>query len=108
MKYSEITHFGVFSGSGIGAAGMQQAQPEIPGLRGRMVCLGGIDVDPAGAADFQRFTGVRCTVRDPVSYTHLDVYKRQPHHGGRRLGLQPFITKFGQVRSPYPIHRTDT
>ena len=70
MKYSEITHFGVFSGSGIGAAGMQQAQPEIPGLRGRMVCLGGIDVDPAGAADFQRFTGVRCTVCDLFSRNH--------------------------------------
>lgn len=82
MKYSEITHFGVFSGSGIGAAGMQQAQPEIPGLRGRMVCLGGIDVDPAGAADFQRFTGVRCTVRDLFSRNqYIAFHGHQPPEG---------------------------
>lgn len=64
---SDINHFHLFSGSGVGAAGMQDAKPEIPGLRGRMVCLGGIDVDAAGAADFQHFTGVRCTVRDLFS-----------------------------------------
>ncbi len=64
---SDIHHFHLFSGAGVGAAGMQDAKPEIPGLRGRMVCLGGIDVDAAGAADFLRFTGVRCTVRDLFS-----------------------------------------
>ncbi|MFY3697348.1 DNA cytosine methyltransferase [Achromobacter xylosoxidans] len=67
MAKSRINHFGVFSGSGIGAAGMQDAKPSIPGLEGEMVCLGGIDVDPAGAADFEKFTGVRCTVRDMFS-----------------------------------------
>ncbi|HCW18791.1 MAG TPA: DNA cytosine methyltransferase, partial [Achromobacter sp.] len=46
---------------------MQDAAPAIPGLQGRMVCLGGIDVDPAGAEDFYRFTGVRCAVRDLFS-----------------------------------------
>ncbi len=64
---SDINHFHLFSGAGVGAAGMQDARPEIPGLPGRMVCLGGIDVDAAGAADFHRFTGVRCTVRDLFS-----------------------------------------
>lgn len=64
MTQTEIAHFHLFAGAGSGAAGMQEARPEIPGMVGRMVCLGGIDVDPAGAADFQRFTGVRCTVRD--------------------------------------------
>lgn len=67
MTVSAINHFHLFSGAGVGAAGMQDATPEIPGLRGRMVCLGGIDVDAAGAADFFRFTGVRCTVRDLFS-----------------------------------------
>ncbi|MBZ0073642.1 DNA cytosine methyltransferase [Bordetella hinzii] len=67
MIHSEISHFHLFSGAGVGAAGMQDARPEIPGLAGRMVCLGGIDVDAAGAADFHRFTGVRCTVRDLFS-----------------------------------------
>lgn len=50
MAKSRINHFGVFSGSGIGAAGMQDAKPAIPGLEGEMVCLGGIDA-PAKEAD---------------------------------------------------------
>lgn len=64
MSVSDITHFHLFFGLGGGAAGFQEARPEIPGLKGRMVCVGGIDVDGAGAVDFQRFTGVRGTVRD--------------------------------------------
>lgn len=64
MPVSDINHFHLFFGLGGGAAGFQDARPEIPGLTGRMVCVGGMDVDPAGAEDFYRFTGVRGTVRD--------------------------------------------
>lgn len=79
---SEITHFHLFAGAGSGAAGMQEAQPEIPGLRGRMVCLGGMDVDPAGAADFYRFTSVRCTVRDLFSRgQYIDFHGKEPPEG---------------------------
>jgi len=67
MTQTDINHFHLFAGAGSGAAGMQDARPEIPGLQGRMVCVGGMDVDPAGAEDFYRFTGVRCTVRDLFS-----------------------------------------
>ncbi len=79
---SDINHFHLFSGAGVGAAGMQDAQPEIPGLRGRMVCLGGIDVDAAGATDFHRFTGVRCTVRDLFSRQQYTAFHgREPVDG---------------------------
>jgi len=82
MTESEITHFHLFAGAGSGAAGMQEAQPEIPGLRGRMVCLGGMDVDRAGAADFYRFTGVRCTVRDLFSRgQYVDFHGKEPPEG---------------------------
>ncbi|MGE8688607.1 MAG: DNA cytosine methyltransferase [Achromobacter sp.] len=82
MAVSDINHFHLFSGAGVGAAGMQEAQPEIPGLRGRMVCLGGIDVDAAGAADFHQFTGVRCTVRDLFSRQQYAAFHgRQPSDG---------------------------
>jgi site-specific DNA-cytosine methylase len=67
MIQADINHFHLFAGAGSGAAGMQDAAPAIPGLQGRMVCVGGMDVDPAGAEDFYRFTGVRCTVRDLFS-----------------------------------------
>lgn len=61
-----INHFHLFCGSGSGAAGFNDARPEIPGLKGRMVCLGGMDVDPVGAEDFRMLAGVPCTVRDIV------------------------------------------
>ncbi|QDJ53312.1 hypothetical protein CBR69_22165 [Bordetella hinzii] len=79
---SEISHFHLFSGAGVGAAGMQDARPEIPGLAGRMVCLGGVDVDAAGAADFYQFTGVRCTVRDLFSRQQYTAFHgREPADG---------------------------
>lgn len=82
MAQSEITHFHLFAGAGSGAAGMQESRPEIPGLVGRMVCLGGMDVDPAGAADFHRFTGVRCTVRDLFSRgQYIDFHGKEPPSG---------------------------
>lgn len=82
MPLSDINHFHLFSGAGVGAAGMQDARPEIPGLTGRMVCLGGIDVDAAGAADFFRFTGVRCTVRDLFSRQQYAAFHgQQPRDG---------------------------
>lgn len=79
---SDINHFHLFSGAGVGAAGMQDARPEIPGLRGRMICLGGIDVDAAGAADFLQFTGVHCTVRDLFSrQQYIAFHGREPLDG---------------------------
>lgn len=82
MIHSEISHFHLFSGAGVGAAGMQDARPEIPGLAGRMVCLGGVDVDAAGAADFYQFTGVRCTVRDLFSRQQYTAFHgREPADG---------------------------
>lgn len=79
---TDINHFHLCAGSGSGAAGMQEAQPAIPGLQGRMVCLGGIDVDPAGAADFHMLTGVPCTVRDLFDLDqYVDFHGHQPPPG---------------------------
>ncbi|CUK19192.1 DNA (cytosine-5-)-methyltransferase [Achromobacter xylosoxidans] len=79
---SEINHFHLFFGLGGGAAGFQEARPEIPGLQGRMVCIGGMDVDPAGAEDFYRFTGVRGVVRDLFDRSqYRDFHGRGPAPG---------------------------
>ena len=48
-----IKHFHLFCGSGSGAAGFNDARPEIPGLAGRMVCLGGMDNDPVPVILFE-------------------------------------------------------
>ena len=63
----EITHFSVCGGVGSGAAGFNDARPELGTVKGRMVCLGGIDVDAQACADFKRLTGVTQTCRDMFS-----------------------------------------
>ncbi|WP_454691153.1 DNA cytosine methyltransferase [Achromobacter aloeverae] len=79
---TDINHFHLCAGSGSGAAGMQEARPSIPGLQGRMVCLGGIDVDYAGAQDFRMLTGVACTVRDLFDLEqYVDFHGRRPPPG---------------------------
>lgn len=51
-------------GVGSGAAGMNDADPSIGDMRGKMVVLGGMDVDPRACADFKRLTGVEQACRD--------------------------------------------
>lgn len=58
MKPQDVTHFHLFGGSGAGAAGFSDAAPSIGTIKGRMVLLGGIDVDPLACADFKMLTGV--------------------------------------------------
>lgn len=67
MTTTDIKHFHVCGGSGSGAAGFADARPELGMLKGRMVTLGGIDVDPLACTDFKRLTGVAQTCRDMFS-----------------------------------------
>ena len=60
----EIRHFHMACGLGGGAKGFGKAQPRAGGLIGKMRCLGGVDVDPAGIRDFERASGVKGTVLD--------------------------------------------
>ncbi|MFZ4286600.1 DNA cytosine methyltransferase, partial [Variovorax sp. HJSM1_2] len=53
-----VTHFHMCGGLGSGAAGFKDADPSIPGMPGRMVCVGGIDVDARACRDFKVLTGV--------------------------------------------------
>ncbi|MGO1072685.1 DNA cytosine methyltransferase [Lysobacter sp. CA199] len=59
-----INHAHLFCGLAGGAKGFNQARPDIGSARGRFVCIGGIDNDPAAIADFTRIAGVRGTVLD--------------------------------------------
>jgi len=59
-----IHHFHVCGGVGSGAAGFNDARPEVAPYTGKMVCTGGIDVDPKACADFKMLTGVEQACRD--------------------------------------------
>lgn len=63
----DIRHFHLFCGLGSGAAGFNDARVELGPLRAAFRCIGGVDVDPAGVADFRRLTGAHATLLDLFS-----------------------------------------
>ena len=71
MKPQEVTHFHLFGGSGSGAAGFKDADPTIGTIKGKMVLLGGIDVDARACRDFYTLNGVTQACVDLFS---LDQY----------------------------------
>ena len=64
MADFEILHGHLFCGLGGGAAGFNQARPDIGPARATFRCLGGIDIDAGAIADFGRLAGVPGTVLD--------------------------------------------
>ncbi|HYG08248.1 MAG TPA: DNA cytosine methyltransferase [Stenotrophomonas sp.] len=64
MADFEILHGHLFCGLGGGAAGFNDARPDIGTARGAFRCIGGIDVDAGAIADFGRLAGVPGTVMD--------------------------------------------
>lgn len=54
-------------GSGFGAKGFRKGNARVGNLVARFRNIGGIDVDPAGIRDFERFAGVKGTLLDLMS-----------------------------------------
>ena len=64
MATFEFKHAHLFCGLGGGAAGFNDARAAITGASATWRCIGGIDVDRAAIADFNRMAGVDGTVLD--------------------------------------------
>lgn len=64
MIRREYNSFGMCSGLGGGAKGFKKAVSRVGNMVGTWKCIGGIDVDPAAARDFETLVGVPCTVMD--------------------------------------------
>lgn len=96
MNEFEIRHAHFFCGLGGGAAGFNDATPQISGVKGRMRCLGGIDVDPAAIVDFQRLTGVRGTVLDLFDrHQYRAFHGKNPPAGWQEAGIREIHAAFG-------------
>lgn len=67
MVEFEILHGALFAGLGAGSKGFNDARPDIGTAKAKFRCVGGIDVDPAAIADFNRIAGVPGTVMDLFS-----------------------------------------
>lgn len=67
----EIRHFHVACGLGGGARGFNRSQARIGNMEARYRCIGGVDVDAKGLADFGKLAGTGGTV--------LDLFDRQQY-----------------------------
>ncbi len=56
--------FTMCSGLGGGAKGFKKALSRVGNMEASWDCIGGIDVDPAAARDFEKLVGTPCTVMD--------------------------------------------
>nr|WP_267273959.1 DNA cytosine methyltransferase [Pseudomonas putida] len=64
MIKKKLTHFHFCCGLGGGAKGFNRAKPIVGNMQAEWECIGGVDVDPAGLADFERLSGVKGTLID--------------------------------------------
>jgi len=60
----KLYHFHFCCGLGGGAKGFNRAKPIVGNMQAEWECIGGVDVDPAGLADFERLSGVKGTLID--------------------------------------------
>lgn len=79
MSTVEIRHFHLFCGLGGGARGFNHGQARVGSMTASFRCIGGIDNDPAGLADFERLAGVPGTLLDLFSRDqHRAFHDREP------------------------------
>lgn len=86
MTTTDIKHFHLFPGSGGGKKGFSRAKPQIPGLKGRFVYVGGIDIDAVATRDCDRLGGYPTTVRDLASREqHIAINGQEPPPGWQEV-----------------------
>ncbi|MCE0852982.1 DNA cytosine methyltransferase [Pseudomonas asiatica] len=96
----KLTHFHFCCGLGGGAKGFNKAKPIVGNMQGEWECLGGVDVDPAGLADFKRLSGVDGTLIDLFTrdqYTRF--HGKEPPTGWTEAGPDD-IRRAAQYRRP--------
>lgn len=64
MIRKTFNHFGFCCGLGGGAKGFNMARSQVGNMEATWRSIGGIDVDPAAARDYQRLVGTPCSVMD--------------------------------------------
>lgn len=96
-----INHGHICCGIGGGAAGFNRGQARVGNMQGRYVCLGGIDVDPACCADFERMAGVMATQLDLMTLgQYLAFHGERPPRGWREA--RPDDIRVRAFRNQHP------
>lgn len=81
-------HFGFCCGLGFGAAGFNDSSLQIANMLGNWRCIGGVDIDAAGLADFEEFTGTKGTLLDLFTREqYIAFHGEEPPAGWREATL---------------------
>ncbi|MGE8369333.1 DNA cytosine methyltransferase [Cupriavidus sp.] len=103
MIRREYTTFGMCSGLGGGAKGFKKAASRVGNMVATWRCLGGIDVDPAAARDFEQLVGVPCTVMDLFTRAMYTAFHGKPPPVGWREATAADIRRAANNEHPHCV-----
>lgn len=84
-----LKHFHFCCGLGGGAKGFNRAKPIVGNMQAEWQCVGGVDVDPAGLADFERLSGVKGTLLDLFTHDqYVRFHGKEPPPGWREATVE--------------------
>ncbi|MCM8743587.1 DNA cytosine methyltransferase [Pseudomonas koreensis] len=84
MLKRTLKHFHFCCGLGGGAKGFNRAKPIVGNVQAEWQCIGGIDIDAAGLADFERLSGVKGTLLDLFTRDqYIRFHGKEPPPGWR-------------------------
>lgn len=89
MLKRTLKHFHFCCGLGGGAKGFNKAKPIVGNIQAEWQCIGGVDVDPAGLADFERLSGVKGTLLDLFTRDqYIRFHGNEPPAGWREATVE--------------------
>lgn len=98
MSRVTIYHAHGCCGLGGGAQGFNEGEARVGSLEADFECLGGIDIDAAAIADFERATGVKGTVMDLFTRTqYMAFHGQEPPVGWREATPADFRAAFRNI-----------
>jgi site-specific DNA-cytosine methylase len=99
MIRREYRTFGFCCGLGGGAKGFKKAASQVGNMVATWRCIGGIDVDPAAARDFETLVGVPCTVMDLFTREQYTAFHgAEPPAGWREATPNDIVRAAGHER----------
>lgn len=100
MIIRTLRHFHFCCGLGGGAKGFNRAKPVVGNVQAEWECLGGIDVDPAGLADFSRLAGVPGTLLDLFTREQYTAFHGKEPPAGWREATADDVRRAAQGKRP--------
>jgi len=89
MLKRTLKHFHFCCGLGGGAKGFNKSKPIVGNIQAEWRCIGGIDIDAAGLADFERLSGVKGTLLDLFTRDqYIRFHGKEPPLGWREANVE--------------------